>query len=65
MAEQKVLTAAMDNLDAWRLGGIAKEAGDPNRKDVGDPIDRGLILLRLLTEKGYTVTVQINPRADT
>jgi hypothetical protein len=50
------LNASMDNVYAWRLGEIAKQAGDASRKDVGDPIDRGLILLRLLNEKGFTVS---------
>lgn len=53
----------MDNTLAWRLGMIAKEAGDANRKDVGDPIDRGLILLRLLNEKGFSVAVEDNAPA--
>lgn len=51
------LTAALDNLLADRLGRIALEAGSEKRKDVGDNIDRGLILLRLLTEQGFAVTV--------
>lgn len=52
----KPLTVHMDNLDAWRLGQIAQEAGDPKRKDVGDPIDRGLVLLHLLNGQGYSIT---------
>lgn len=46
-----------DNLTAWRLGRIAREAGNPKRKDVGDSIDRGLILLRLLNENGYELNL--------
>jgi hypothetical protein len=38
---------------AWKLGEVARAAGDPNRTDVGDYIDRGLILLRLLREAGF------------
>jgi len=53
----KPLTEAMDNLLAGRLGRVALEAGDPQRKDVGDSIDRGLILRRLLEEKGFGVIV--------
>jgi hypothetical protein len=49
------LTAAMDNVVASRLGEIARQAGNPNRSDVGDGIDRGLILLRLLNEGGFVV----------
>ena len=53
MATLKPLTAAMDNLDAWRLGKIPRLAlDDPN---CGDHIDRGLILLRLLNEAGYDI----------
>ena len=48
-----------DNVDAWRLGEIALQAGG-QRDDVGDFIDRGLILIRLLKEKGYTI-VSSNP----
>ena len=49
--ESKPLTAAMDNVDAWRLGEITlKAAAD---KNVGDPIDRGLILLRMLNAAGF------------
>ncbi len=51
----KPLTASMDNVLAWRLGEIALKAGDRDRTDVGDPIDRGLILLRLLEEKGFEI----------
>lgn len=51
----KPLTASMDNVLAWRLGEIAREAGSIEREDVGDPIDRGLILRRLLEEKGFEI----------
>jgi hypothetical protein len=46
----------MPNTLAWRLGEIALAAGDPKRTDTGDMIDRGLILLRLLNEKGFSVS---------
>lgn len=49
----KPLTALMDNVLAWRLGEIARRAGSADRKDVGDYIDRGLILRRLLKEQGF------------
>ena len=51
----KKLNAACDNIIAWQLGQVALEAGNPTRTDVGDPIDRGLILLRLLREAGFEV----------
>jgi hypothetical protein len=46
---------ACDSVLAWRLGEAAAEAGSPCRNDIGDPIDRGLILLRLLSERGFIV----------
>ena len=51
----KPLTAAMDNLLAYRLGKIAREAGG-TRTDVGDDIDRGLILHHLLDEAGFVLS---------
>lgn len=51
----KILTPAMDNVDASILGQISTSAGHDGRKDVGDNIDRGLILLRLLNTLGYQV----------
>ncbi len=51
----KPLDAWMDNVTAWNLGRIARQAGDPARTDVGDPIDRGLILVRMLREGGFNV----------
>ena len=42
-----------DNVDAWRLGEACRAAAaDPK---CGDPIDRGLMLLRELEAKGYGV----------
>ncbi|MDZ4318302.1 MAG: hypothetical protein U1A07_05590 [Phenylobacterium sp.] len=55
MMQGKPLSALSDNLHMARLAKGAREAGDPARKDVGDSIDRGLILLRLLNEAGYDV----------
>jgi hypothetical protein len=52
---EKPLTALSDNLHMVRLAKCALEAGVPVRPDVGDSIDRGLILLRLLNEAGYDV----------
>ncbi len=49
----RLLESSMDNVLAWRLGEVARDAGNPERKDVGDLIDRGLILRRLLEEKGF------------
>jgi hypothetical protein len=51
------LNAAMDNVLAWRLGEVANKAMAPDQK-AGDYIDRGLILLRLLNEAGFDVSVK-------
>ena len=56
----KPLTPAMDNVLASRLGDIAIDAGNRGRRDVGDSIDRGLILRRLLEEQGFYVVVKNN-----
>lgn len=48
------LTAAMDNSTAWILGHIVLETASPAQK-VGDHIDRGLILRRLLEEAGFGI----------
>ena len=48
----KELSASMDNVYASRLGTIADVAG---QSEVGDSIDRGLILLRLLNQNGFTL----------
>jgi len=54
MRDDKPLGASMQNEEAMTLGRIAAEAGG-KRSDVGDPIDRGLILVRLLKEAGFDV----------
>lgn len=51
----EVLTAAMPNEYAYCLGDIALVAGATDRKDVGDLIDRGLILRRILDEEGFLI----------
>ena len=56
----KPLTSMMDNLLAYELGKIAIAAGSPLRKDVGDHIDRGLILRRLLEEGGFYLLTRLN-----
>ena len=52
LAPSRPLTEAMDNVLAWRLGKICLEAASSDQK-VGDYIDRGLILRRLLDEGGF------------
>jgi hypothetical protein len=54
------LTCAMDNVFASVLGGVAREAGNPRHPKVGDSIDRGLILRRLLEEEGFYLVRKTN-----
>ena len=46
----KPLTAAMDNVLAWRVGEAHSAAA---KESSGDYIDRGLALLRHLNDKGF------------
>ena len=55
MEDSMTIDRFTDNTTASRLGEIATAAGDLARSDVGDSIDRGLILLRLLNEAGFMV----------
>jgi len=55
------LNDAMDNVTAMRLGEIARECGGA-RPDVGDSIDRGLILARRLREEGFWLGLKPNER---
>ena len=52
------ISAAMNNVLASKLGNIALDAGNPKRSGVGDSIDRGLILRRLLEEEGFYIVVK-------
>lgn len=60
----KPLTAAMDNVLAWRMGEACARA---YRAPSGDYIDTGLALLRELNENGFAVAAQGTPtrRAET
>lgn len=49
------LPNVLSNDEAYLLGCIAASAGHDCRDDVGDSIDRGLILRRLLKEQGFTL----------
>lgn len=49
-----MLTAAMDNVLAWRLG---EACGKANRTPAGDYIDRGLALRRELEQAGFAIVV--------
>jgi hypothetical protein len=51
---RQILDSAMSNLDAGSLGRIARDVGNRDVSEgVGDEIDRGLIMTRLLREQGY------------
>jgi hypothetical protein len=54
----KPLTAAMDNVLSSKLGDVALQAGSKDRKDIGDSIDRGLVLRRLLEEQGFFLIIK-------
>jgi hypothetical protein len=49
------LDSSMSNDDAYRLGMLAREAASLGPAKCGDEIDRGLILCRLMREKGYRI----------
>lgn len=52
----KELDGGMPNADAYTVGKVALDVGRMRSAEgVGDEIDRGLILVRLLREKGYAV----------
>jgi hypothetical protein len=53
----ELIESGCSNDIAWRLGEICQEAASPSQK-VGDHIDRGLILLRLLREGGFDLIVR-------
>lgn len=55
-AKNAPLDSGMDNVFASLLGQIALDAGRSGIPGVGDSIDRGLILLRLLNKHGFTVS---------
>lgn len=50
-----ILTAAMDNLTAQKLGMVGYQLSEYPREKIGDEIDRGLVLRRLLEEAGFGV----------
>lgn len=57
----KYLSELMDNVLAYRLGLIARDAGTRGPDTAGDEIDRGLILRRLLEEKQFHL-VYVGPK---
>lgn len=57
--DEIAITKWSDNSLIYRLGEIAYAAGDRYRRDVGDHLDRGLILIRLLEESGFTVMKEV------
>lgn len=62
-AELKALTAASDNLLMYRLGLMASEVAKLGPDKCGDEIDRGLIMLRLMNERGMKVF--FDPQSNT
>lgn len=54
-SEGKPLTSTMDNVLASRLGRVLRRAQANGSAGIGDSIDAGLILRRLLEEEGFSV----------
>lgn len=53
---KQVLDSSMPNQDAYAFGLLARDvAARGTEQGVGDEIDRGLILSRLLNERGYEI----------
>ena len=53
----KYLTDAMDNVLAYRLGMIARSPQLHDPINIGDEIDRGLVLRRLLEQAGFGLVI--------
>lgn len=49
----RAITALGPNIVMTKLAEVVLAAADPARTDIGDSIDRGLIVLRLLNEAGF------------
>ncbi|MBN46337.1 MAG: hypothetical protein CMH23_07670 [Methylophaga sp.] len=54
-SDGKPLTAMMDNVLASRMGHVFKKIQQNGHAGVGDSIDAGLILRRMLEEEGFHV----------
>lgn len=57
----KYLTSSMDNVLAYRLGNIARSPQLHDPISIGDEIDRGLVLRKLLEEAGFGLVKLENP----
>lgn len=54
-SDGKPLTSTMDNVLASRLGRVLRKAQANGNDGIGDSIDAGLILRRMLEEEGFEV----------
>lgn len=52
---EKPLTGEMNNLHAYNLGTVFSKIRKVERQDIGDSIDGGLILRKLVEEAGYLI----------
>jgi hypothetical protein len=52
------LDEGIDNLTAYRLGKVGLQLIEYPREKIGDEIDRGLVLRRLLEEAGFFIVCQ-------
>ena len=57
MPNLRILTASMDNVLASKLSNVATAMAAVPPEQIGDAIDRGLILRRLLEEAGFGLVV--------
>jgi len=53
MTELEIIDASMNNTTAYRLGLVGLQLIKYPREKIGDEIDRGLVLRRLLEEAGF------------
>lgn len=58
MSDKKEITRFSSNIIMSTLSDIVLEVADPDRSDIGDSIDRGLILVRVLKENGFCLYKQ-------
>ena len=58
---QNVLSESMNNGTAYRLGLIGRKIKEYDESKIGDEIDRGLILCRLLREVGFILSYEKKP----
>lgn len=56
--ENELTQESTNNIVAYRLGKVGLKLIRCSETEVGDEIDRGLILLRLLNESGFKIVYE-------